>query len=179
MGTPSRAASCERRWVKPIASASAASADGCFGQPEQDPNHERHLGLIRAAPSDGRLFDSLRRVFKNRQTSLRRRKNGRASSGPEQDRRLVTLHVNYRFECATIRFVRMNQFRQPVADRDQARGRAQRRRIMNDAEIKRLWLSAIGIDHSDAGIAQRSIDREDTHRINARAESPRRPFAAA
>ena len=34
---------------------------------------------------------------------------------------------------------------------------------MNDAEIKRARLPAIGIDHGHAGIAQRSIDRKNAH----------------
>ncbi len=34
---------CARRWVRPMASASAASACGRFGQPEQRAHHESHL----------------------------------------------------------------------------------------------------------------------------------------
>src|SRR6202030_2162841 len=96
-----------------------------YSQTEKRPHHESDLILSRAAPTDRRLFDSRRRIFKNRQTVFGGGENRRAARRAEQNRGLVALDVNDRFERATIRLVFANQFNQAIADRDQARRRAE------------------------------------------------------
>ena len=83
-----------------------------------------------------------------------RSEDGRATRRAEQDRGLIALHVNNRLERATIRLVFANQFRKPIANRDEAGRRTQRTRVMDDSEIKRMWLAAIRVDDRDPGIAQ-------------------------
>ena len=68
-------------------------------------HHKGNLVFVGRAASDGRLFDSPRRIFKNRKSVFRRGENGRAARRAEQNRGLVTLHVNDGFERATVRFV--------------------------------------------------------------------------
>ena len=84
---------------------------------------------------------------------FRRGEDGRAARSTEQNGYLVALNINDRFERAAIRFVFMNQFGKAIANRDEAGGRAQRTRVMDDSEIKRAWLSAIRIHHGNAGVA--------------------------
>ena len=91
-----------------------------FGQPEQRPHHERDLILSAPPRPTVACLIRLRRIFENRQAAFRRGENGRAARRAEQNRGLVTLHINDRFERATIRLVFANQFRQPIANRDQA-----------------------------------------------------------
>ena len=91
--------------------------------------------FVGRAVADRRLFDPFRRIFKDRQTPLRRRHDGRTARRAERDRGLVTLHVNDRFERAAIRLVRVNQLRESIADRDEAGRHPERTRIVDDAEI--------------------------------------------
>ena len=86
-------------------------------------------------------------------------------AAPSEIADLMTLHVNDRFKRATIRLVLANQFREPIANRDETRGRTQRARIMNDSEIKRAGLPAVAIDDGHAGVAQRSVNRQNAHRL--------------
>ncbi len=158
-----RAVSCARTCVRPIASASAASASGRFRQAEKRAHHERDLIFSRAAAADRRLFDSGRWIFENRQSVFGRGQNRRTARRAEQDRGLVTLHVNDRLQRATIRFVLTNQFREPIANRDQTGRRAQRLRVVDRPEIKRARFAVVCIDNRDAGVAQRSVDSEYAH----------------
>ena len=107
-GIPRRTDSCARKCVRPIARASAASAVWCYGQSEHRSHHERDLIFRRAAATDSGLFDARRRVFENWKTAFRCGENRRATRCTQQNRRLVTLHVNDRFKRTTIRFVFTN-----------------------------------------------------------------------
>src|SRR6266446_2174293 len=79
-----------------------------FCQTEKRAHHKRDLNFCRAAASHSRLFDSARRVFKNGQTIFCCGENSCATGRAEQNRRFITLHVDDRFERATIRFVFAN-----------------------------------------------------------------------
>src|ERR1043166_4814673 len=136
---------------------------GSFREAKKSANHKRHLVFVRRSSTDSRLFDSRRRVLKDRQATLRRRENRGSARRAEHDRGLVTLHVNDRLESAAIRLVLVNQLREAIPDRDQTRGRAKRLGVMNDAKIKNARFSTVPIDHGHAGIAQGRVDRKNAH----------------
>src|SRR5690348_8934483 len=56
-----------------------------------------------------------------------------------------------------------NQFRELIANCDEARRRTHRLRVVNRAEIKRARFSVIGVYDCDTGVAKRSINPENTH----------------
>src|SRR4029077_6173483 len=92
-----------------------------------------------------------------------RRENGRAARGSEDDRGLVTLHVNNRFDRAAIWFVFPYDFHQSIADRDQTRGRTHGTCVANRSEIERTRFAIIRIDNCNTGVAKRSVDGEHAH----------------
>ena len=87
-------------------------------QPERCADHERNLGFVGAAAPDGRLFYAGRGVLKNWKPAFRSGEHCRAARRTEEDRNLMTLHVNYRFESTAIRLVFANQLRKLIANRD-------------------------------------------------------------
>ena len=138
-----------------------------FRQAEKRAHHERDLAFVGCAAADGRLFDPLRRIFENRQTALRRGEDGRTARRAQRDRRLVTLHVNDRFERATIRLVSRES--NPPADQRIAtqtgRGR-QRAGVLNYDASKARGSLPIAVNYGDAGISQRSVDGQNAHELN-------------
>src|SRR5207245_10991055 len=97
-----------------------------FRSTQNDALDYRDLIFSGATATNRRLFDSCRRIFKDRQSIFGGGENGRAARRTEQNRRLVTLHVDNGFERAAIRLVLANQFDQPIADGDETRRRAKR-----------------------------------------------------
>ena len=110
---------------------------GRFGQAKERADHERDLALVGPAAPDRCLLDPLRRIFEDRQATFSRREDGCTASRAENDRGLVALHVNDRFQRATIRLVRVNQFRQSIMNCDQAGGGAQGGRIRDRPGMQR------------------------------------------
>jgi hypothetical protein len=62
--------------------------------------------------------------------------------------------------------VRSNEFNEPIADRDQAGGRAHRARVVDRPEIDRTRFAIICIDNGNTGVAERSVDGEHAHYRN-------------
>src|SRR5436309_7254875 len=89
-------------------------------QPERCADHERNLGFVGAAAPDGRLFYAGRGVLKNWKPAFRSGEHCRAARRTEEDRNLMTLHVNYRLHRAAIRLEFADQIDQPITNRDQA-----------------------------------------------------------
>src|SRR5437899_1780624 len=81
----------------------------------------------------------------------------------EQNRGLVTLHVDDGFERAAIRLMLANQLRQPITNRDQTSGRLQGSGVMNGAKEKGARFSTLAVNNCHSAVTQRSINRQDTH----------------
>ena len=87
-----------------------------FRQTEKRAHHKCDLIFSGCAASDRGLFDSFRWIFKNWQSVLGGGENRCAPRGSQDNRGLIALHVNNRFERATIRLMVPDQFRQPIAN---------------------------------------------------------------
>ena len=83
---------------------------GRFRKTQKGAHHERYLILASSAAPDRGLFDSSRRIFKNRQSTFCGSEDSSASGSSEKNCGLVALHVNDRLERATIGFVFSNEF---------------------------------------------------------------------
>jgi hypothetical protein len=60
----------------------------------------------------------------------------------------------------------LDQFRQPIAYRDEAGRHWAVRRIVNHPEVEGLKLAtSVCVDDCDTGIPERSIDRKDAHHL--------------
>src|SRR5205814_8568442 len=100
--------------------------------------HDRDpMFSCRAAP-DCRLLNSFRRIFEYWQSVFGGSQNGRATRRAEDDRGLIALHINDRFQRATVRSVLANQFNNPITDAHQTGGRTYRAFVVNCSEIERL-----------------------------------------
>src|SRR4051812_22638059 len=77
----------------------------------------------------------------------------------------MTLDVNDRFERATIGFMHPDHFDQTISNRDQARRRLQRSRIMNRSKIERASRAVICVDNRHPSVPKGGVDGQDSHRL--------------
>src|SRR5437899_6534351 len=97
-----------------------------FRQTEKRAHHKCDLIFSGRTAPNGGLFDSSRWIFKNWQSVLGGGENRRAPRRSQDNRGLMALHINNRFERATIGFVFPDKLNKPITNYYEARGRTTR-----------------------------------------------------